>query len=460
MCCTPRAFLRKRWHSARWGIWRALTIHLQTQRFMAQPRPRVAWRYSWTKDLMQQPPKQEHTVAYVVNSWPRLSQTFILNEVLSLERWGVSLRIFSLKEPIGEPIHANVAQVRAEVTYLALRRYWKRIALGNLRFASWQPGRYFGTMLEALFSGRIRCFLQAGYLASVIHGQPVTHLHAHFAHAPTVVTMFASRLTGIPFTFTAHAKDLYVEVPPELLRVETQRARAVITCTEYNRQYLSSRIGMPCRAKLHCIYHGLDLSRVQFQWPRELNGWPPVILSVARLVEKKGLNDLLSAAQILRRRGRSFHVKIIGEGPQRQMLQDRVAKLGLNECVNLVGAQTYDAVCCAYEQASIFALPCLVAPDGDRDGIPNVLLEAMGSGIPVVSTAVSGIPELISSERDGLLVPPGSPVELADALERLLASPELRKRLTLAARRKIETQFSIDRSSAQILDLFQNGTVG
>jgi glycosyltransferase involved in cell wall biosynthesis len=409
---------------------------------------------------MQFPPDLEPRVGYVVNSWPRLSQTFILNEVLSLERRGVSLRIFSLKKPKGEPIHASVAQVRAEVTYLALRPSWKRVALGNLRFACRQPRRYFRSLLEALVSGFIPRFLQAGYLASVIHGQSVTHLHAHFAHAPTVVTMFASRLTRIPFTFTAHAKDLYVKASPELLRVETQRDRAVITCTDYNRRYLISQLSASSNGKLHCIYHGLDLAQVQFQWPRELNGRPPVILSVARLVEKKGLSDLLAAVDILRRRGRSFRVEIVGEGPQRQALQDQVARLDLNDYVSLAGAQTYDAVCRAYERASIFALPCLVAPDGDRDGIPNVLLEAMGSGIPVVASAVSGIPELIESERNGLLVPPSSPVELADALDRLLASPDLRNRLTLAARRKIETHFSIERSSMQLLALFQDGAVG
>ena len=185
-----------------------------------------------------------------------------------------------------------------------------------------------------------------------------------------------------------------------------------------------------------------------------------MILSVARLVEKKGLGHLIMAADILRRRGRCFQVEIIGSGPQQQALENQVTRLGLNDCVRLVGAQTHDMVCRAYQRASIFALPCVVAGDGDRDGIPNVLLEAMGSGVPVVSTPVSGIPELIESERDGLLVPPNDPARLADALDRLLTSAELRERLGRAARVQIEAHFSLDRTVTQLLALFQQGATG
>ena len=400
------------------------------------------------------------TVGYVVSTWPRLSATFILNEVLAVERSGVSLRIFSIKDPDGEPVHARVAQVRARVTYLSLRRHWKSALQANLRLLCRQPGRYCRALLQALRyrrRGVLLCFFQAGYLAHELSREPVAHLHAHFAHAPAPVAMFTHQLTGIPYTFTAHAKDIYIKTPPELLRAEAQQAQAVITCTEYNRQYLSTQIGPASDGKLHCIYHGLDLSQFQFAWPRVSDAGPPVILSVARLVEKKGLSDLIVAADILRRRGRRFQVEIIGNGPLRQALEAQVMQLGLSDRVKLLGVQTYDMVCLAYQRASIFALPCMVTADGDRDGLPNVLLEAMGSGVPVVSTPVSGIPELIESERDGLFVPPNSPTELADALDRLLTQPELSERLARAARAKIQAHFSIDRSSTQLLALFQQG---
>ena len=400
------------------------------------------------------------TVGYVVSTWPRLSATFILNEVLAVERSGVSLRIFSIKDPDGEPVHARVAQVRARVTYLSLRRHWKSALQANLRLLCRQPGRYCRALLQALRYRRwgvLQRFFQAGYLAHELSREPVAHLHAHFAHAPAPVAMFTHQLTGIPYTFTAHAKDIYIKTPPELLRAEAQQAQAVITCTEYNRQYLSTQIGPASDGKLHCIYHGLDLSQFQFAWPRVSDAGPPVILSVARLVEKKGLSDLIVAADILRRRGRRFQVEIIGNGPLRQALEAQVMQLGLSDRVKLLGVQTYDMVCLAYQRASIFALPCMVTADGDRDGLPNVLLEAMGSGVPVVSTPVSGIPELIESERDGLFVPPNSPTELADALDRLLTQPELSERLARAARAKIQAHFSIDRSSTQLLALFQQG---
>ncbi len=402
-------------------------------------------------------------VAYIVGGWPRLSETFILNEVIALERLGVRLRIFSIRDSRADPVHPRVAHVHASVTYLSLRQHWKPALGANLRLFCGQPVRYCRALFQAMRHRRwvvLRRFFQAGYLARSLFRDPVAHVHAHFAHAPALVAMFVHELTGIPYTFTAHAKDIYVKTPLELLRAEAQQARAVVTCTEYNRRYLSSRIGAASNRKLHRIYHGLDLSQVQFRPPPAPGPEPPVILSVARLVEKKGLGDLILAADILRRRGRRFQVEVIGDGPQRQALENQVTELGLRDCVKLAGAQTYDRVCFAYQRASIFALPCVVAADGDRDGIPNVLLEAMGSGIPVVSTPVSGIPELIESERDGLLVPPNSPAMLADALDRLLTRPELSELLARAARAKIEAQFSIDRSSAQLLALFQRGGAG
>src|SRR3989449_10190355 len=401
---------------------------------------------------MQADSTQSPTVGYIVSAWPRLSETFILNEVLAVERSGGSLRIFSIKDSDGEPVHARVAQVRAPVTCLSLRRHWKSALQANLRLLCRQPGRYCRALLQALRyrrRGVLLCFFQAGYLAHELSREPVAHLHAHFAHAPAPVAMFTHQLTGIPYTFTAHAKDIYVETPPELLRAEAQQAQAVITCTEYNRQYLSTQIGPASDGKLHCIYHGLDLSQFQFAWPRVSDAGPPVILSVARLVEKKGLSDLIMAADILRRRGRCFQVEIVGDGPMRRALDPQVVHLGLRDRAKRLGAQTHDVVCLSYERARIFVLPCVVTADGDRDGIPNVLLEAMGSGVPVVSTPVSGIPELIESERDGLLVPPNSPARLAEAIARLLTSPELRERLARAAGAKIEARCWSKHSSTQ-----------
>jgi glycosyltransferase involved in cell wall biosynthesis len=229
----------------------------------------------------------------------------------------------------------------------------------------------------------------------------------------------------------------------------------VVTCTQYNRDFLSKQYGPLCDGKLYRIYHGLDISQFKFSLSRRDDGGEPVVLSVARLVEKKGLEDLITAAGILRGRGHAFKVEIIGSGPLRDSLKAQAQRLGLADRVSLLGAQAHDAVCLAYQRASVFVLPCVVASNGDRDGIPNVLLEAMASGVPVVSTPVSGIPELIESGVTGILVPPRDVRSLADAIERLLASPELSERLASAARTKLESSFSLEASAEQLLAVFR-----
>jgi glycosyltransferase involved in cell wall biosynthesis len=408
------------------------------------------------KEFVQLQPEQGLKIGYVVSTWPRLSQTFVLNEILALERRGVSLRIFSIKDPRVEPVHAKLAKVRAPVAYLSFGRPGRPILRANMRVARYLPGRYLRTLLGALRYGRrdiLRCFFQAGYLADLVRRDSVVHLHAHFATTPTLVAMFTHELIGVPYTFTAHARDIYADTTPELLRAEMERAQAVITVSEYNRQHLH-RIKPDLNGKLSCIDYGLDLSEFHFRWPRASDLQPPIILAVARLVEKKGLQDLILAANILRGQGHCFHVQIIGDGALRQTLDNRVAELGLQDWVTLLGAQPHEKVRLAYEHACIFVLPCVIAEDGDRDGLPNVLLEAMASGVPVISTSVVGIQELIESECDGLVVPPNSAPALAGALERLVADPQLRDRLAQAARTKIEQRFSIDRSAERLLSLF------
>lgn len=405
---------------------------------------------------MHFPPEQGPKIGYVVSTWPRLSQTFVLNEILALERCGLPLRIFSAKAPPAEPVNAKVAQVRAPVTYLNFRGRRRAILLANVRIARDLPGRYFQTMIRALRYrqlGILRRFFQAGYLADLVHREHVTHLHAHFTTAPTQIAMFTHDLVRVPYTFTAHARDIYADTQADLLRAEMECAQAVVTVSEYNREHLY-RIKPDLNGKLRCIDYGLDLSEFSFRWPRASDPPPPIILAVARLVEKKGLGDLILAADILRKRGHSFRLLIIGDGELRHALRHRIAEYGLQGWVTLLGAQPHEKVRLAYERASIFVLPCVVAADGDRDGLPNVLLEAMASGVPVVTTRVVGIPELIESERDGLLTPPSDPPALAEALERLLTNADLHKRLALAARFKIEERFSIDRSAKKLLELF------
>src|SRR6266403_3494604 len=400
------------------------------------PRP-LAWPSSSPPEFTI-PYKARSSVGYIVSTWPSLSQTFVLNEVLALERRGLQLRIFSLKDPKDEPVHAGARQVRAKIHYLALRHRWKPVLRGNLRTLWRQPRAYLRTLFWTLLRPRwslLRNLLQAGYLADLLVRQPVAHLHAHFASAPASVAMLTHHLTGIAYTFTAHAKDIYVDAQPALMRSKMKHAKAVVTSSEYNRRHLVRLLEPAARSKVHCIYNGADLSQYQCRASGEgRKGPPPVILAVARLIEKKGLGDLIAACHILLERGRSFRVEIIGRGPLRPALGARAVELGLGDRVKFFGAQPQEFVREAYRRATVFALPCVVAAGGDRDGIPTVLLEAMASGVPVVSTTVSGIPELVESSCDGLLVPPGNPAMLADAIDQLLRDPNLGEKLARAGR--------------------------
>jgi glycosyltransferase involved in cell wall biosynthesis len=407
-------------------------------------------------------PQQAPTIAMIVTTWPRLSQTFVLREFLGLESIGVELRIFSIKVPPDEPVHADVGKVRASVTYLAFRRRWKHIFSANLRLARQLRGRYFRTWLLGLRHIRygnilhvVRQVLRAGYVADILRREPVTRIHAHFATAPASVAMFASELTGIPYTIAVHANDIFVKARGRLMGAKMQRAEAVVTNNEYNRQYLLSRFGAGLDSRLQCVYNGLDLSQFKCQIPRAARQEPPLILSVGRMVEKKGFVDLLTAVKILRTRGREFQVEIIGSGPLKEQIGNQIDDLGLEDRVKLLGAKTQDFVRDAYQRATVFVLPCVVTPNGDRDGIPNVLYEAMASGLPVVSTPVSAIPELIDSRRNGILVDQRSPEMLADAIDKLLLDSDLCYRLARAARATIETRFTIDRTASELFSVFQ-----
>lgn len=405
-------------------------------------------------------PEKDPTVGYIVTTWPRLSQTFVLNEVLALERLGVSLRIFSVKTPGNEPVHGDLARVRARVSYLSFRRRWSSVISANYRLARQRPRHYFRCLSRAAGYfrwGVIKHFLRAAYLAELLRAEPVGRLHAHFATAPALVAMFTHWLTDIPYSFTAHARDIYVDQSPRILRAEMQFADAVVTVSEYNRRHLSTKIRPGANGKLRCIYNGLDLRDFTFQLPCASQPGPPVILSVGRLIEKKGFCDLLLACEILRRQGRHFQVEIIGTGPWEGLLQTQTKRLRLQERVKFLGAQPQEVVREAFRRATVFALPCIISGKGDRDGIPTVLMEAMASGTPVVSTFVSGIPELIEAGSNGLLVPPNNPLLLANALDQLLNAPELREKLARAARAKMEARFSIEESARELRALFENG---
>ena len=405
-------------------------------------------------------------IAYLLKTFPKLSETFILNEILELERQGLELHIFSLRRPSETKVQPAVAEVRAPVTYiphllLSLPPPPDRVPFEKLAYKvqrseeRWfmlrrHPIRYLRTwLLQARSAARKRHFRQALALARELYRGGFTHLHAHFANEPTSVGELAHRLTGCGFSFTAHAKDIYLTEREELVR-KIDAAKFVITCTGFNRNYLQqiARNGTP----IHLCYHGVDLSRFSGEpaETRERHTGTPVILSVGRFCEKKGFPYLIRACHRLKQNGRRFVCRIVGFGPLQEELEELIRTLELQDCVLLAGKMSQDRLIQEYRQADLFVLPCLVGDDGDRDGIPNVLVEAMAMGVPVVSTAVSGIGELVDHMQNGLLAAEKDSESLAAVIETLLDDPPLRDRLGANGRQKVMAGFSLDRSTAKV----------
>jgi glycosyltransferase involved in cell wall biosynthesis len=307
------------------------------------------------------------------------------------------------------------------------------------------------------------------------HGSSLRlRLHAHFAHDPTLIALLAQQLTGISFSFTAHARDL-VQIPAHLLNERTARATAMLTCSATNLEYIDQVMPAELQAKVRLIHHGVNLAGFQ-PLPGRLSeetgaaqmaevgagqeisaasNSVPRILSVGRLVEKKGFPDLINACALLRDAGLAFRCAIYGEGPLEGELRALIDTLGLADAVTLPGACSQQELIPELQRADLFALASFVTDDGDRDGVPNVLVEAMACGLPVVSTTVAGIPELVKTGENGVLVPPRDVAELADALAKLLRDPAERARMARAARRTVVEHFDLHAAAQQIARLFE-----
>ena len=405
-------------------------------------------------------------IAYLMKTYPRLSETFILNEIIGLEELGAQLKIFSLRRPDDVSFHPAVEKVRAEVTYSLVLTGIGSVAdwLILLGLHIWlflhRPAAYVQTLWSYLKQPgrqRMKEVLHAGYFAHRICESGCTHIHAHFANVPTTVAELIHGFTGLPYSFTAHAKDIYHSSPAELDR-KISKADFVLTCTDYNRRYLTAL--STSETKIYCVYHGINLSlfdgRTVSHERSDSGSRVPLILSVGRFCEKKGFPYLIRACRLLLERGLSFRCVIVGYGPMLEELDALIVELGVEATVSLSGKMTQDRVAEMYRSAEVFALPCLVTDNGDRDGIPNVLIEAMAQRLAVVSTDVSGISELIEHGSNGMLIPEKSSQALADALETLLLQPDLRRQMGDRGREKVTRSFSLESSASEVWAAFQS----
>ncbi len=398
----------------------------------------------------------------ILKGYPRISETFISNEIALLEANGLRVHILSMRHPRENFTHESVKRIQARVDYMpeTMAGNWGRLLSANLCALARDPLRYLkgvGLMLSRLARTRkaatLKHLLQAGYLAGrVLPGSGVTHLHAHFAHSPTSVAVFTAALTGLPFSFTAHAKDIYTQAPDSLAQ-KLGQARFVVTCTGYNARHLGGL--NPGRTPIHRIYHGIDVRLFAPGQPRVRPGAPHRILTVARMTPKKGLPTVLRALARLASQGVDFEHVLIGTGDQRKELEALAGSLGLKDRCRWLGVRPHEVVLEEMRRADLFLLACEVSADGDRDGIPNVLVEAMAMGVPVAATAVSAIPELVEHGRTGLLCAPGDPDALADNALRLLTDADLRARVIPAAREAVEQGFDNARLVGELAALFR-----
>jgi len=389
----------------------------------------------------------------LVNTWPKLSETFILNEVIGLERMGMDLRLFALQHPTDTIFHAATKAVRAPVGYVPVARGVKlaALALSPLRHAILHPRRTLAAWRAAAGPGRLRFLLRGAALADAVRREGIDHLHAHFASAPASLARVAAAFAGVRYSISAHAKDIYLGDP--LALADRVRAAAfTVTCTEYNRQHLARLAGPGGRVVR--MYHGIDLAKFQrSRAPAAPTSDLPLVLSVGRLREKKGFATLIRACAELRATGCPVRCEIVGYGPERERLAALIAELDLSEVVQLVDKMTHEALRDRYAAATAFALPCQVGADGDRDGIPNVLLEAMAMELPVVTTDVSGIPEVVQDRVNGRVVRPEDPAALAAAIRSVVRDDTAARLLARNARATVERHFANERNLATVRDL-------
>ncbi len=402
-------------------------------------------------------------VGYVLKRYPRYSETFIVNEILAHEAAGLDIEIFALRPPEDTHFQNIISQVRARVHYI--RKPVLGRASESLNSLAPTAASYFWAELQeaskvipdfwkklSVAQGeRASTVYQAVWLAREVKLKNITHLHAHFGTVATSVARLASHFTGVPYTFTAHAKDIFHEsVIGEDLSQKLSDATAVVTVSDYNLKYLQQTYGAAAK-RVWRIYNGLDLSQLTFQSPLHR---PPLIVFVGRLIEKKGVLILVEACAKLKDWGCEFHCQIIGTGYLQEQLQQRIQQLHLNSVVEMVGPRPQNEVFERIQQAAAFTAPYVIGSDGNRDGLPTVLLEAMALGTPCVATDVTGIPEIVRHKETGLLVPQHDAEALASALKQLLNNATEREKLARQARQAIEADFDIHHNTASLRALF------
>lgn len=394
-------------------------------------------------------------VLYVVSQFPTLSETFIVREIHALIERGVDVRILSLKPPRERMVQPQAAALLDRVLHPADR--WRTLvtACGVVLRRPVLTLRFLATMLRELwrqpatFAKSVVAVSRALGRIDEIRTFDPQLLHAPWATYPATVAWFLSRLLDRPFSFTSRAHDIFVE--DHMMARKLESAALAVTITEHNVGFMARWMSAPGAIPVHVIHSSLNLSELPFVRSGRL---PRKLLSVGRLVPMKGFDVLLMALAELRARGVEFTCTVIGEGPERTRLENLRTALGLDALVEFLGAMPQSAVVAHMSEATLMVLPCVVTPDGQSDGIPNVLMESMAAGLPVISTRVSGIPELVEDGVSGRLVAAGDAVALADAVQALFDNPQQCELFAEAGRRKVERDFDVRIEAGRLLEHF------
>lgn len=431
------------------------------------------------------PEVQGLKVAYMMSRFPKLTETFILYEMLALEDLGIQVEIYPLMRarktithpeggslwkkmfdlvslPQGELVMHPEAKPMVDRANYQPFLSWS-ILQSQLRALIQKPRKYLGTLITLIRSnwgswnfliGGLAIFPKSVYFAEQMKSEGVQHIHAHFANHPAAAAYIIHRIADIPFSFTAHGADLQVD--QHMLVEKVEEALFAVTISQFNKEFILDKCGEQYNEKVIVVHCGVDTSIFlpasrshKTDTSQVLN-----ILCVGTMYEVKGHRYLIEACRLLNERGIDFRCHLVGDGPDREKLVRQVDKFRLSDKVIFHGQRTRQEIVGMLQSAHIFSLPSVPTNEGRREGIPVVLMEAMSCGIPVVASAISGIPELIDSEENGILVPPRDAQSLANAFERLYLDPNLRKNLGDAAREKVLREFDLHKNAAALSQFF------
>lgn len=412
-----------------------------------------------TSRELNQMQKKNKKIAYILSQFPETHETFILREIIELKKNKINLELFSLKKCKDKVIHPQAQEFIKQTHYSSLLSFnimkalfyfiWNK-PIECMRLVHYLIRLNFSS-LEFLIKSLAIVPISLFY-AKLMRDLHITHIHAHWATIPTTSAVIVSRILGIPFSFTAHAWDIFL--PNPMLKEKVLCAEFVATCTGYNKNYLDSLLYYKENDKIILNYHGIDFETLP-EAHKDIDD--NLIFSAGRLCEQKGFPYLIEACAILRDRGHQFKCIIIGEGPDRKALTSQIELLGLQKFVTLSGMKPQSYIFDMFNKARMFVLPCVISRNGDRDGIPNVMIESLAMHTPVVSTTVSGVPEIIKNNITGITVEQRNSQQLADAIVRLINNPGLAYDYTINGRKLVEAKFDIKRNVRELVSILING---